>query len=276
MTFIVDEVMLREPNLLVPGKRPVGPVKIDWNNTVTNGMVFCAINVPGGHFIDLVSGKLSHAYSTATVNEVYGRNGGSSVQGTDGTLMAKGSARGTGELWNANETGVDFLTTIGTLITLGRHEASVGNNQVFYFGSNEKVSSYYGCGVGIDDFVLSGYGRPLIILDGNNANAGPTNDLLGRDPEDMIHFFGVAWDGTNHYFYTGLNNSVLRESEVDARTATSHPSRRTLCSGDANSLRSSSGVISIQSSLNLAWNRVLSKSEYSSLYFDPYQILIPA
>ena len=32
MTLIVDEVMLREPNLLIPGKKPVGPVKIDWNH----------------------------------------------------------------------------------------------------------------------------------------------------------------------------------------------------------------------------------------------------
>ena len=35
MTLIVDEVMLREPNLLIPGKKPVGNVKIDWDHPLT-------------------------------------------------------------------------------------------------------------------------------------------------------------------------------------------------------------------------------------------------
>ena len=34
MTLIVDEVMLREPNLLIPGKKPVGNVKIDWSHSL--------------------------------------------------------------------------------------------------------------------------------------------------------------------------------------------------------------------------------------------------
>lgn len=35
MTFAVDITALREPRLLVPGKQPLGPVKIDWSNPLT-------------------------------------------------------------------------------------------------------------------------------------------------------------------------------------------------------------------------------------------------
>ena len=31
--------LLREPNLLVPGKKPVGPVKIDWNHPLARGLI---------------------------------------------------------------------------------------------------------------------------------------------------------------------------------------------------------------------------------------------
>ena len=39
MTLIVDEVMLREPNLLVPGKKPIGPVKINWGHPLSDGLM---------------------------------------------------------------------------------------------------------------------------------------------------------------------------------------------------------------------------------------------
>ena len=38
--LIVDEVMLREPNLLVPGKKPVGPVTIDFSHPIGRDMLW--------------------------------------------------------------------------------------------------------------------------------------------------------------------------------------------------------------------------------------------
>jgi len=38
MSVIVDEAALREPNLLVPGKKPVGNVRIDWSHPLTTGL----------------------------------------------------------------------------------------------------------------------------------------------------------------------------------------------------------------------------------------------
>ena len=39
--LIVDEVMLREPNLLLPGKKPVGSVKIDWDHPISKNLLSC-------------------------------------------------------------------------------------------------------------------------------------------------------------------------------------------------------------------------------------------
>ena len=36
----VDEVMLREPGLLEPGRKPIGPVKIDWSHPSTRGVKY--------------------------------------------------------------------------------------------------------------------------------------------------------------------------------------------------------------------------------------------
>ena len=41
MTTIVDETYLREPNLWVPGKKPIGPVKVDWGHNLSDGMIIC-------------------------------------------------------------------------------------------------------------------------------------------------------------------------------------------------------------------------------------------
>ena len=37
----INSELLREPNLLIPGKKPIGPVKIDWEHPLTSGLVFC-------------------------------------------------------------------------------------------------------------------------------------------------------------------------------------------------------------------------------------------
>ena len=51
----VEETLLREPNLWIPGKKPVGNVKIDWSHPFTKDLIFATINgldlvhsVPGG------------------------------------------------------------------------------------------------------------------------------------------------------------------------------------------------------------------------------------
>ena len=37
--FVVDDMMLREPNLWIPGKKPIGPVKIDFSHYLSDGLM---------------------------------------------------------------------------------------------------------------------------------------------------------------------------------------------------------------------------------------------
>jgi hypothetical protein len=52
----VDEVMLREPRLLVPRMQPLGPVKIDRTHPIGKRVVVCALATPSGP-VDLASGR---------------------------------------------------------------------------------------------------------------------------------------------------------------------------------------------------------------------------
>ena len=85
MTLIVDEVMLREPNLLVPRKKPVGPVKIDWSHSLANGLKFCVAPttsafelteynppvVSGDMFIGVGEGGLCYTGSNSANSDYY-------------------------------------------------------------------------------------------------------------------------------------------------------------------------------------------------------------
>ena len=65
--YPVEEVLLREPNLWMPHKKPVGSVKLDWNNPFTKDLEICVL-FNDGHLgmRDLVSGKLFTPDTTNT------------------------------------------------------------------------------------------------------------------------------------------------------------------------------------------------------------------
>ena len=71
MTLIVDEVMLREPNLLVPGKKPVGPVKIDENHYIASYIEAAFVPRTGNRLRDLKGKYLSTIIDTAVGNANY-------------------------------------------------------------------------------------------------------------------------------------------------------------------------------------------------------------
>lgn len=52
--FPVERTLLREPRLWVPGKKPIGPVKIDWSNPLTENLQSFILT---GNNVELVSQK---------------------------------------------------------------------------------------------------------------------------------------------------------------------------------------------------------------------------
>ena len=59
--FYAEEILLREPNLWTPGKKPIGPVTIDWSHPLTNGLQSFLVFNGSQPLFDLVT--LSNATS---------------------------------------------------------------------------------------------------------------------------------------------------------------------------------------------------------------------
>ena len=55
--YQIDKLLLLEPALRIPHKQPLGPVKIDWRNTITKGLAFCYV-VRGRTAYDLVGKRV--------------------------------------------------------------------------------------------------------------------------------------------------------------------------------------------------------------------------
>jgi len=62
----IEDALLREPNLWVPGKKPVGPVKIDWEHPITANLAgIYLLNSPAIH--NLVTGAVTTMPATEGV-----------------------------------------------------------------------------------------------------------------------------------------------------------------------------------------------------------------
>jgi len=58
MAITLPDKLVREPNLLIPGRKPTGPVEIDWSHPLTNGLRTCHIFQSTRDLVDNVNGAL--------------------------------------------------------------------------------------------------------------------------------------------------------------------------------------------------------------------------
>ena len=148
MTTIVDETYLREPNLWVPGKKPIGPVKIDWEHPYTKGLVAAYIFQvkDGNNAIDLVKGSITKLHSS-TPMAIEGVNFTSPTNVTDlpAPLEIAGNDKFTFMFRARSTTGVaksvrvlfsyrDGTSTSGVFICYPWDSASGPGIRVFYDG----------------------------------------------------------------------------------------------------------------------------------------------
>ena len=71
--------LIREPNLLVPGRKPVGAVKVDWSNPATEEMRLCYLFNQGSNTVrnvGLFQGGNLTATNNADIRPGVGGNGG--------------------------------------------------------------------------------------------------------------------------------------------------------------------------------------------------------
>ena len=191
MTLIVDEVMLREPNLLVPGKKPVGPVKFnpDFPYKVdamvlyeSSPKVIAGSNI-SANYVNLSANSINGFY-----NNIGADMGGSSYGYSNQDLSTVMNSHGnTGTIivhYYVKDT-LPLNTPIfwGTRLTFYKLASGNANNRIGGVFWSEITTSAFDIGHHI--LVLS-WGGPLnkeryLYVDGKFENSTDNDGVTGAD-----------------------------------------------------------------------------------------------
>ena len=188
--LIVDEVMLREPNLLVPGKEPVGPVKIDWSNPLTD-------KLRGAYYI-LQEGQLRN-FVNNEFNAVTFKNTGKYDRDKVGLhLTGTTSAQIINYEANIGLTDSDFPDDNATLIEL--LITTTGNQGYHNFRGDSQVTHY--------TYANTHYTSNFRA---NRISGAHTAGII-----DKLHYHATVQDFTNDSYnvYTTLQSNKVENSII--------------------------------------------------------------
>jgi hypothetical protein len=239
---VVDEVMLREPRLLVPQLQPVGPVKIDFSNPLTNGLVLAKLL--GNNVGTLtVTGTRPHVFAGSHMrgfNTTYG------VASTD-----KVAATFPDKLVRTYAFTAVFVNYGGS--GLGRLMDRASTLIIYFQSPNIQVARNYSSQSKQDQFInplLSTKATRLLVLDDSSGAGSAFRTRLFADGVEVARAGGIDSLGTPSL---SSDNNVY----IGNRAA-----------GD----RDYNGLIGDF----VVWDRLLTAAEISAYFTDPYQFLIPA
>lgn len=225
-----------------PSKQPSQGALINWGHSLAKGLVFACYPVGQGAF-DAVMGTYAGGLSA-----VVGR------KTVDGNQAAARELRTTVATFAEYQAGLDRLVGNFSIFCEG---SVLTNGTASMVARSFSPTTGNGIGFKFDDAeqCLNGF-----YLFGDNGNRSPSNyEALGADSELYRHRAMITGDGTNANFYAkgGLDRTV-----AETFTPTAGTNRQTTI------LTSGAGALS----LFLAYSRVLSLSEYKTLYEDPWVV----
>jgi len=249
---------LREPNLLIPGKKPVGAVKIDWGHPYTKGLdvgVLFTANAENPKF--LVDNTSGFSWAVADSTAIRARSGGLAV-----------SSASANRLENTTDTfsSLGWYTQASYLVVMGGNETGL---DIGLFGVAFPDSE---CQVWLD------------TVGGGAGNLSPKM-YCGSSVEGSV----VAT--ADELFHLTIALSIYQTSGAARNgdmwiSGESHLSGASLGSSDYSTkkpaIMTTSGKAGLLSShlswchCAFVWNRRLSPGELRDLSIDPYQFLIPA
>jgi len=233
--------LLREPNLLIPGKKPVGAVKVDWTNPITNGLKGCYL-LNSTAVANLANGLVTNMPTSEGVIE------------RDETNFAVGSSTG-----HVTDLDSDTFFPTATMMTSGHVTP----------GSTEVWATLIEAGIDGSAFKI-----PLRI----NINAlylyinGTSNPYILFSQtmiDDNPRVISYSWDSDSDDWRIITSNGVNTRNFAFSAPASNYPlklgARVTWNDLNAEYL-----------TYFYAWNRVITVKEEAEVRRDPYQFLIPA
>ena len=251
MTLIVDEVMLREPNLLVPGKKPVGPVKIDWSHSLANGLnAYFILN--SNQPQDLVTGQ------TGTLN-----SGASYAPKSNGMTLDIRYFQADSLSFpyhpNYNIANLDGFTFLENVY---QPTNRIANLYIFApSGSSPTVD-----GTNLQQILSTKYMR-WQYKEGTTTKYVQSTVPIWPTDINIDVFYGLRWiNGTGYKYWVNNVTDIPITTDQIGSFDTSEPFR----------------IGNISSTFECGhywlglWKRSLTDAEVLSIKSDPYQFLIPA
>lgn len=229
-------------------QQPRIPCRVNKAHPLSAGLVFACYPV-GGAFYDAISGQITAHPGTKRFR--------APVDGNITPAVAAIGSGGTGGQFT-NQVGLDLISGVHSIFVEGSLEVNASTQALvrsFESGAGN------GFGLSFDDVALINNG---FFYWRNNGNGTTSNSgALGTNSEQFTHRVLLTNDGTNSVFYA---KGALNRTVANAALPTANTNRRTTVVGSNNT--QGSGSIDVV----LAWNRVLSLTEYLQIYFNPWQV----
>lgn len=247
---IVDDILLREPNLLVPGKKPIGPVEVKTSSIFADKLVDCW-SFPS---LQGIKGRVNGTWSNSPVvpRSSLGEFGAFS---SGGQAAASSSAQGAISLFGQRD---DIIVNRDfSVMSICIPQLLLQDATVFSFGVDT-----------IELRINTAYN--LMAVDANIANIATTSNATASN---KITFIGWSIDsGDNYLLY--LNGVTGASGTTTANFANVlSPSQMSLNALDYKSSASTYNEFGGILLFTAYWQRALTEADFDSLYRDSYQFL---
>jgi hypothetical protein len=251
--MIIPDARWEMPELLMPGKKPVGPVKIDWSHPLTRELRFCDIAGAG----DLVSGSAPSVDNTTK-------------KGSSDGLVLVCSTSQINRQYDFDPLKTSSGDGLGnfTMVVRGNPFATTTSSHAFVQKADDNGSPFNQVGLYFNtnaSFGGTNASFAFIAYDGGTSAVASAGQI-----DSEFHTFAGHRVGTAMFIYRD-----------GVALATASPAVRDIYDGNRRIAIGSNGSSGANAYLGditfaMAWDRALTDIEHASLAADPYQFLIPA
>ena len=258
--YPVEEALLREPNLWVPGKKPVGPVKIDSASSMARDISAYFVTLPINGAVDIVNGNMPSV--------IAGAGWESCSEGLGWRTSADGHyiqypyipAYGLPTDFTIFWRGYIYGEVAASMGFMGSRSGPLSNGEWGFYSNGDAT---------IDEL-------QFLIKDNNGTNFFlPDSTWPAVHPElySIVMTMDTATPTATSYVQYGRN----KRTGTEGGTGVPFPFTSNGSDLFLNELSDAftSGIDAILLSAGI-WNRKLSEHEAWALNNDPYQFLIPA